>query len=141
MRNLLLVATLSVLLMGCEVMDDLAWSDNTYLVDSKAQDGWYWEHYQTDTYGNFSGEHSGIRYDYYVTNNRSKSLCFRLIFSFVRADGYQYGDIYRVEPGERSWLAYASIFSTTGGKTIRVDSTNQWAWIESWETCENNVTW
>jgi len=82
MRNLLLVATLSVLLTGCEVMDDLAWSDNTYLVDSKAQDGWYWENYQTDTYGNFSGELSGIRYDYYVTNNRSKSLCFRLSFFF-----------------------------------------------------------
>lgn len=141
MRKWLAVAATSVMLMGCEVMDEIAWSDNTYLVDSESRDGWYWENYKTDTYGNFSGEHAGIRYDYYVTNNRSKTLCFRLMFVTVRADGYQYGDIYRIEPGQRGWLGYASIFSTSGGKTIRVDTKNNWAWIESWQDCQRDVSW
>jgi hypothetical protein len=141
MRKWFVMAAISTGLMGCEVMDDIAWSDNTYLVEGKSHDGWYREDYQTDTYGNFSGEHSGIRYDYYVTNNRSQPLCFRIIFDSIRADGYQYGDIYRIEPGQRSWLAYASIFSTSGGKSIAVNSQNQWAWIESWEDCQRSVTW
>ncbi|WP_333609533.1 hypothetical protein, partial [Arsukibacterium sp.] len=59
-----------MVLSGCEVMNDIAWSDNTYLLNAKSENGYYIETYQTDTYGNFDGVRAGVRYDFYVTNNR-----------------------------------------------------------------------
>ncbi len=141
MRRWFIIGVSSIVLMGCEVMDDMAWTDSTHLRGSKSEDGMYIETYQTDTYGNFTGDHVGIRYDYYVTNNRSATLCYRLNFDSVSADNYHHREIYRIEPGQKSWVGYASIFSTTGGKSLRVDAAQEWGWIDSWENCQTDIIW
>lgn len=142
MQRWVIVGIASMVLMGCEVMDDLAWTDNTYLAKSESQDGWLKETYITDTYSNMNGTHNGIAYNFYVTNNRSQPLCFKLEFSSVRADRHSHSTVYRIEAGQKSLVAWASIFSSSGGdKAINVRERENWAWIDSWEDCQRNVTW
>lgn len=140
MRKLLVVAAVSVALAGCELMDDIAWSENTYLADSINRDGWLLERYETKIYGNFDGVNVGGRFDYYVTNNRYQVLCYRMIFTEYRADGYEYGYIHRIEPGMQARVAYASTFNTSGWR-LEVVYNHEWAWIESWQDCQTDVTW
>lgn len=142
MRRWFIIGVSSIVLMGCEVMEDIAWSENTFLQSSTSGNGMYIEQYQTDTYDNFTGAHVGSKFDFYVTNNRSKTLCFRLDFASISADNYHYREIYRIEPGQKTWVGYASIFfRTSGHNTLRVKPTTEWGWIDSWQNCQTNLTW
>lgn len=140
MKRWFVLAVTSIFLMGCEVMDDIAWSDETYLASSESNDGWLLERYETKTYGNFDGVNAGGRFDYYVTNQRSQVLCFKMHFTSFRADGYEYGYLHRIEPGMQTRVAFASTFNTSGW-TLEVRSEYEWGWIESWEDCETDINW
>ncbi|RUO35751.1 hypothetical protein CWE11_03045 [Aliidiomarina sanyensis] len=141
MKKVMLFLALALMLTGCEVMDDMTWSEQTNFKDSMYYDGYRVDSYETRTYSNFTGINAGIQVDFYVYNLRSsQDLCVRATFSRSSAGSLRQGGIYRISPNGNSWVASVSTWNAQdGARGFSYEVTTQTGRIESYESCDRII--